>query len=514
MECPDGAEETCDADTPALLQVRLPEGQQARAAAEAVAAAQVSQQRSASAQEPLIVRVERQGRKEQPRTWATEEQCSLVSDLLKNRPHVGVVAQLWKRICEHWRHEIPDLASGCLYVPSDRHMSELFAYVEHPSPARLAGMFSNSFFPQDKHSRCPSEKPGQHASAGGIVIDTCPGGFVSDNGWCIQAKPVSEEGNDHVKVYVLYGSIGLPREWIDILVGGSPLVSEQDEDISDDESADASDKAAATWRSSTRLQRPKWLFPPKPHRKKPQHQRPEAVIPTEPVTIKVNFTVCSSKHDVVDVTEKQLDDQVAVLNAAYSGQQKCQNPLYELQYEDMMIRFERIPGITRVRDNRCSSSCFTSFTQKLLNKYVPYKNGQIKVFICDDSSILGASAFPWKKLTQRGIWVQPGTLPGGKMYGFNKGDTLAHELGHYLGLFHTFQDGCSGRGDGVGDTNPEANSNFGTPAALPTSCGSPDPVHNFMDYVDDKWMCSFTKQQRTRVWRLMHKYLQDLLPAV
>jgi hypothetical protein len=247
---------------------------------------------------------------------------------------------------------------------------------------------------------------------------------------------------------------------------------------------------------------------------------PSTVSPffTAPHTVKVYFHVIMDGPDTGadddstgDIPQQWITDQMTVLHDAYVGS-----------------GFNFVYGGTDRTENAAWFEQLVPGKQEKDMKTALHKGGywDLNVYTADlGGGLLGWATFPVKnakgsKLAMDGVVILHESMPGGNAdFGtdavYNLGDTLTHEAGHWLSLYHTFQGGCSKKGDQVADTPGEAGPNFLCDPidSCPNDGLGPDLIHNFMDYGDDLCLDSLTAGQTTRMqgnWDA----LRNLAPVV
>ena len=207
-------------------------------------------------------------------------------------------------------------------------------------------------------------------------------------------------------------------------------------------------------------------------------------------TVPVHFHVMRDAAGRGNVTNRQITRQVAVLNRDYQG---------------FGYHF-KLRGI-----HRYQNTAWHNDRQSARYRAKTRKGGArtLNIWLVD-FQFLGIATFPWDYARKRavdGIRVHYDSLPGGGIKNFNLGGTATHEAGHWFGLYHTFQSGCTPLNDQVDDTPAQSTPTSGCPAGR-DSCPMPgsDPIHNYMDYSFDKCYTQFTRGQKERAHKMWAAY--------
>ena len=240
-------------------------------------------------------------------------------------------------------------------------------------------------------------------------------------------------------------------------------------------------------------------------------------------TIPVVFHVIHAYGDE-NISKAQIEDQLRVVNEDFQRQNADASntrDFFKSRAANFNIEFKlaRIApdgsyteGITRTYDpvnmienyedgsSEAKSTVSAWDRSRYLNIWVVKRIESSRA-----GTILGYAQLPGGPASTDGIVMihdRVGTI--GTANSSGKGRTLTHEIGHWLGLYHPFQGGCSGS-DGVDDTPPVAEASYGCTASQnPNTCNTDFPneidmVENYMDYANGSCMNAFTNGQFARV---------------
>jgi hypothetical protein len=209
-----------------------------------------------------------------------------------------------------------------------------------------------------------------------------------------------------------------------------------------------------------------------------------------------------------EVPDHMVRAQVRVLNDSFLG--RTGGASSGLGFE--------LAGITRTTNAVWFERMVFDLDVELAAKAALRRGGgeTLNLYTVDGGPYLGWAYFPGILDTRNavldGVVVDFRSLPGGTYEIYSEGDTGTHEVGHWLALYHTFDGGCSSRGDFVADTPAEFSPAFFCPVGRDSCPQRPnpglDPIENFMDYTQDSCMFMFTAGQVERMRAAFAAYRQ------
>ncbi|KAF4313664.1 hypothetical protein SLS57_010268 [Botryosphaeria dothidea] len=216
------------------------------------------------------------------------------------------------------------------------------------------------------------------------------------------------------------------------------------------------------------------------------------------ISVPTWFHVVAASQSEEDgyVSDSQLEEQLAVLNENFAPQG---------------ISFT-LAGTTRtINTNWADDGAELAMKKQLrkgdygtLNVYFQREiGGNLGYCYFPDNVSEGSNDFYYD-----GCSILSSSVPGGSATNYNLGKTTTHEVGHWFGLYHTFQGGCSGTGDQIDDTPAQASASSGCPTgrdSCPNQAGV-DPIHNYMDYSYDSCYEEFTDDQTARMTNMWNTY--------
>ena len=227
-------------------------------------------------------------------------------------------------------------------------------------------------------------------------------------------------------------------------------------------------------------------------------------------TINVYFHVLTSSSGDGALSDGLINQQMDVLNQDYT---------------DSGSSFRFTLAGTDVTENDAWSTAGMGSASETELKSALRKGtyGDLNIYTtAQPDQTLGWATYPGSvgdDFSNDGVIIDYRSLPGGDFAPYNEGRTATHEVGHWMGLFHTFQDGCASDvrgGDKVRDTPAEKDANSGCPPDSTNTCpgntgamAGNDPIHNYMDYTDDGCMNNFTPDQVVRMRQSWIAYRGD-----
>ncbi len=232
-----------------------------------------------------------------------------------------------------------------------------------------------------------------------------------------------------------------------------------------------------------------------------------------PVVIHVLYNTTAQ-----NISDAQILSQLTALNKDFSNQNadRINTPeVFKNFSADIRIQFclaqvdpagNRTGGIIRKQTNATSFTADDAMKNSLSGGDNAWDSKKyLNIWVCTlGSRSLGYATPPGGPVDKDGLVIAYDVFgtTGNLRVPFNKGRTVTHEIGHWLGLKHLWGDANCGD-DEVDDTPQQQSYNFGCPSFPHVSSCSPnsngDMFMNYMDFSDDACMNMFTMGQKKRM---------------
>ena len=235
-----------------------------------------------------------------------------------------------------------------------------------------------------------------------------------------------------------------------------------------------------------------------------------------PVVVHV---IMNDSETLGDIGRETIERQINILNDDFSGRGVGSDPSTPASGIRFVLARIDSTGAPTTGITRSSNSTWFNDQGEYWNELAWDPNRFINIYVNNGGGVLGyVNAFPaagsagavddrividWRVFGEAGSYGAPQDL----------GRILTHEVGHYFGLFHTFQGGCGtadclATGDLICDTAPHSEPNVECSSI--DTCGFESPVSNFMNYSWQACMSGFTSQQVRRMRCTIETYRPEL----